>query len=171
MLSPIVKESFNNQINAELYSEYLYLSMSAYFESKSLKGMANWMKIQAGEEHLHAMKFFTFIHDRNSRVTLQKIDAPPTEWESPLAAFEEAYKHELKVSGLINNLANISLEEKDHMANHFLQWFINEQVEEEANALAIVDQLKLIGDHGVALYLLDQQLGSRVAAPASAPAA
>jgi ferritin len=169
MLNPKILEAFNKQINAELFSEYLYLSMAAYFEAESLKGMAHWMRMQADEERIHALKFYDFIHNRNGRVTLTPIDAPKTQWNSPLDVFEDTYQHEQKVSGLINDLSNLALQEKDHMAHQFLEWFANEQVEEEAAALTIVDQLKLVGDHGVALYLLDQQLGQRQpAAPAAA---
>lgn len=171
MISAKVLDAFNKQINAELYSEYLYLSMASHFESESLKGMANWMRIQASEERIHAMKFFEFILDRNGKVTLTQIDAPPTSWKSPLAVFEDAYNHELKVTGLINNLANISLEEKDHASHQFLEWFVNEQVEEESAALAIVDQLKLVGDNGVAIYMIDKELAQRQAAPAGGAAA
>lgn len=168
MLKPKIQDALNKQINAELFSSYLYLSMAAYFESQNFKGMAQWMRVQAGEEHLHAMKFFDFIHDRNGRVSLTEIAAPKTEWNSPLEAFEEAYQHEQKITGLIDDLVNLSHGEKDHAAHSFLQWFVNEQVEEEANVVAIVDQLKLVGDQGVALYMIDSHLGQRIAAPAAA---
>jgi ferritin len=170
MLSAQIQEALNKQINAELYSEYLYLSIAAYFEAESFRGMAQWMRIQAGEEHLHAMKFYDFINDRNGRVTLAQIEAPKTQWSSPLEAFEDAYKHEQKITGLINDLSNLAQAEKDHAAHNFLEWFVNEQVEEEAAALNIVDQLKLVGASGVGLYMVDQQLGQRTAA-ASAPSA
>ena len=169
MLNAKVQEAFNQQINAELFSEYLYLSMAAHFESESLKGMANWMRIQAGEEHNHAMKFYHFIIDRNGKVVLTQIDAPKTAWNSPLDAFQDAYKHELKITGMINNLANLAIDEKDHAAHQFLEWFVNEQVEEEAAAQMIVDQLKLVGENGVAIYMIDQELGKRTPA-AAAPA-
>jgi ferritin len=170
MLNAKIQEAFNQQINAEVFSEYLYLSMAAHFESESLKGMAHWMRIQTGEEHTHAMKFHDYILARGGKVKLMQIDAPRTSWKSPLEAFEEAYKHELKITGLINNLANLAIEEKDHAAHQFLQWFVNEQVEEEANAQTIVDQLKLVGDNGVAIYMIDQELAKRPM-PAAAPAA
>jgi ferritin len=170
MLNSKVQNAFNQQINAELYSQYLYLSMAAHFESISLKGIANWMQIQAGEEQTHAMKFYHFILDRGGKVILTQIDAPKTEWSSPLDAFEDAYKHELKVSGLINNLANLTIDEKDHAAHQFLQWFVTEQVEEEANAQLIVDRLKLVGDNGVAIYMLDQELAKRVPTAAAGTA-
>ncbi len=170
MLGTKVQEALNKQINAELFSEYLYLSMSAYFETQSFKGMAQWMRVQAGEEHTHAMKFFDFLNDRDGRVTLSQIEAPKNEWKSPLDVFEEALRHEQKVTGLINDLSNLALAEKDHAAHDFLEWFVNEQVEEEANARTIVDQLKLVGDNGTGLYMIDQQLGQRTAAPAPAGA-
>jgi ferritin len=167
MLNAKVQDAFNQQINAELFSEYLYLSMAAHFEAESLKGMANWMRIQAGEEHTHAMKFYHFILDRGGKVVLAQIEAPKTVWNSPLEAFQDAYKHELKISGLINGLANLAIDEKDHAAHQFLEWFVNEQVEEEAAAQLIVDQLKLVGENGVAIYMIDQELSQRQ--PAGAP--
>ena len=163
MLSSKVQDAFNKQINAELYSSYLYLSMAAYFESKDLKGMAHWMNIQANEEKAHAMRFFDFINDRSGRVTLTQIEAPKTEWKSPLEAFEDAYKHEIKITGMINELFTLVAIEKDGAGHDFLEWFCREQVEEEANAQLIVAQLKLVGDNGVGLYLLDQELGKRTA--------
>jgi len=162
-----IRDAFNKQINAELYSSYLYLSMSAYFESKSLVGMAHWMRIQAQEELQHVMRFFDFINQRGGRVLLSHVDGPETEWDSPLAAFRNAYEHECKVSGLINELVDLALAEKDHAANAFLQWFVTEQVEEEATAQGIVDQLEVIGDSGGPLLMLDRELGSRTP-PASA---
>jgi ferritin len=161
MLKPNVQEALNKQVNAELYSSYLYLSMSAYFDSQNLAGMANWMRIQAQEELTHAMKFFDFINERDGRVLLTQVEAPKTEWASPLDVFENALAHEQKVTGLINDLVDLSLGEKDHASNTFLQWFVTEQVEEEAAAKTIVDKLKLIGDNPVALYMLDGELGQR----------
>ena len=163
MLSSKLQDAFNKQINAELHSSYLYLSMAAYFESKDLKGMAHWMNIQANEEKAHAMRFFDFINDRSGRVTLAQIEAPKTEWKSPLEAFEDAYKHEIKITGMINELFTLVAIEKDGAGHDFLEWFCREQVEEEANAQLIVAQLKRVGDNGVGLYLLDQELGKRSA--------
>ncbi len=163
MLSQKVQDAFNKQINAELFSSYLYLSMAAYFEAKDLKGMAHWMNIQANEEKAHAMRFFDFINDRSGRVTLTQIEAPKTEWKSPLEVFEEAYKHEIKITGMINELFTLVAIEKDGAGHDFLEWFCREQVEEEANAQLIVAQLKRVGDNGVGLYLLDQELGKRSA--------
>jgi ferritin len=165
-----IQDALNAQINAEIYSSYLYLSMSAYFESQNLAGMANWMRNQAQEEMIHAMKFFGFVNEREGRVLLTQVDGPETEWNSPLDVFENALAHEKKVTGLINDLVDLSLAEKDHAANIFLQWFVTEQVEEEATASSIVDKLKLIGDNPVALYMLDGELGQRTA-PAPTDAA
>jgi ferritin len=170
MLSPKIEDALNSQINAELYSSYLYLSMSAYCDSQNLAGMANWMRIQAQEEHTHAMKFFDFVNERDGRVLLKQIEAPKTEWTSPLDVFEETLAHEQKVTGLINDLVDLSLSEKDHASNTFLQWFVTEQVEEEATAKSIVDKLKLIGDNPVALYMLDGELGQRTAPSPTAQA-
>jgi ferritin len=164
MLSQKVQEAFNRQINAELHSEYLYLSMAAYFEAADLKGMANWMTVQASEEHAHAMRFFNFVNDRQGRVTLTQIEAPKTEWKSPLEAFEDAYKHEVKITGMINELFTLVAIEKDGAGHDFLEWFCREQVEEESQAQLIVAQLKRVGDQGVGLYLLDKELGGRTAA-------
>ena len=163
MLNPKIQDAFNKQINAELFSSYLYLSMAGYFESESFKGMAHWMRIQAAEENQHAMRIFDRINDRSGRVTLTEIEAPKTQWNSPLDAFQDAYKHELKISGMLNDLMNLAAVEKDGASHDFLEWFVREQVEEEAAAQLIVDQLKLVGDHGVGLYLIDQQLGQRTA--------
>jgi ferritin len=168
MLKEKVQDAFNKQVNAELFSEYLYLSMSAYFETTALKGMAQWFLVQAGEEHGHAMKFFDFINNRDGRVFLAPIEAPQHEWKSPLDAFEESLKHEKQITALINDLSTLAIAEKDHASHDFLEWFVKEQVEEEANVRTIVDQLKLVGDNGTGLYMIDQQLGQRAAAPASA---
>lgn len=163
MLTPKLQDALNRQINAELFSSYLYLSMAAYFEAEDLKGMAHWMRIQAGEENAHAMRIFDFINDRSGRVTLAQVEAPKTQWKSPLEAFEEAYKHEQKITGLINDLMNLVAMEKDGAGHDFLEWFCREQVEEEAAAQLNVAQLKRVGDNGVGLYLFDQELGKRTA--------
>ncbi len=165
MLNPKLQDAFNEQLNAELFSSYLYLSMSAYFASENLSGMASWMQVQAQEELMHVGKYFDFINDRDGRVLLAHVDAPRTEWSSPLDAFQDALAHERKVSGLINDLMDLSLSEKDHAANSFLQWFVTEQVEEEANVKTVADKLKLIGDNPVALYMLDGELGQRTPPP------
>lgn len=160
-----MESALNKQLNAEFYSSYLYLSMSAYFESINIKGFANWMRIQTQEELVHAMKFYDYINESGGRVTLTAVEAPPTEWDSPLAAFEHVYKHEQKVTDLINELVNLSISEKDHASNNFLQWFVAEQVEEESSADAIVQKLKLVSDERGRLFMLDQELGQRIFTP------
>ena len=165
MLNQKIQDAFNRQINAELYSSYLYLSMSAYFESQNLAGMANWMRIQAYEELQHALKFFDFINERDGTVKLTQIEAPKLEWDSPLHVFEDALAHEQKVTGLINGLVDLSIGEKDHAANTFLQWFVTEQVEEESSAQTIAQKLKMVGDNGAAMFMLDGELGQRTLPP------
>ncbi len=168
MLSPNVKEALNRQVNAELYSSYLYLSMVAHLEAENFRGMAQWMRVQAGEETTHSNKIYDYIIERGGRVTLTQIDAPKTKWASPLELFEDAYAHEQKTTAMINGLMDLVIAEKDHAGHDFLEWFVTEQVEEESTALAIIEQLKLVGDSGVGLFLIDQQLGQR---SPSAPAA
>ncbi|MEW6220678.1 MAG: ferritin [Thermodesulfobacteriota bacterium] len=161
MLSPTMEEAMNGQLNAELYSSYLYLAMAAYFESAGLSGCANWMRMQAQEEAFHAMKFFAHIGERGGRVRLAAIAAPPLEWASALAVFQDTLAHERKVTGLINGLLDQALAERDHASTNFLQWFVSEQVEEEANAGAIVDKLRLAGDASAPLFFLDTELAQR----------
>jgi ferritin len=143
--------------------------MSSYFESISLAGFASWMRAQAQEEMAHVMKFFTYMIERGGRVVLDAIKKPDTEWASPLAAFEDAFKHECYISGCINELVSLSLDEKDHATHNMLQWFVAEQVEEEASADEVVQRLKLVGDDGAGLFMIDQELGKRMAAPLTLP--
>jgi ferritin len=157
-----MEQALNDQINAEMYSSYLYLSMSAYFDSVSLSGMAHWMNQQAQEEMFHAMKMYHYVNERGGRVLLKTIDQPPHEWDSTLAVFEHILEHEQMVTGLINDLTNLALDLRDHATNIFLQWFISEQVEEEASAGEIVDKLKLINGDANGLFMLDSELGKRV---------
>ncbi|NPV86506.1 MAG: ferritin [Anaerolineae bacterium] len=161
MLSKAMIDKMNDQIKNELYSAYLYLSMCAYFEDKDLPGFAHWMKIQAGEEQEHAMKFFEYLTDRGARVSLQAIDQPPAEFETPTAVFEETLAHEKKVTALIHSLYELAVSEKDYASQEFLNWFVKEQVEEEKNASAILATLKMTGDKGSALVMLDRELGKR----------
>jgi len=163
MFSKKVRGTMNLQIKYELESAYIYLSMASYLDSITLPGMAHWMKLQAQEEVAHAMKFYTFINDRGGRVELQSIDQPPVEFESPLDIFERALAHEQKITGNINDLYALAIEEKDYPSQLLLQWFIDEQVEEERNAGDIVEILKRIGDEGHALLMLDKELGQRQA--------
>ena len=162
MLSDKMEAAINQQINAEMYSSYLYLSMATYFESISLGGFSNWMRQQAQEEMFHGMKMFDFVCERGGRVTLKAIDEPPSEWSSVLDVMENVLAHEQKVTGLINDLVNLALDERDHATNIFLQWFVSEQVEEEDTAGGLVDKLKLIGGDANGLFMLDTELATRV---------
>jgi ferritin len=161
MQSKTIQDAMNEQIKNELYSAYIYLSMSAYFESINLPGAAHWMRLQSQEEVEHAMKFFEHINERGGRVSLMAIDAPPVEFDSPLAAFQMAYEHEQKVTGMIHNIYRLAIEEKDYAANTMLQWFVDEQVEEEKSAQEVVDNLEMIGDNKMGLFMLDRGLGQR----------
>jgi ferritin len=161
MLTEKMQAALNGQLNAELYSSYLYLSMNAYFKSVNLDGFANWMYYQAQEELEHSLKFYDFIIQRGGTVQLQQIAAPPTEWGSPLAVFEATLAHEQKVTGLINNLVDVAHEERDHATSIFLQWFVSEQVEEEENVGGVLEQLKLMGDAKGGLFMIDRELAKR----------
>lgn len=161
MLSQKIEDAFNRQINAELSSAYLYLAMAANFDAQNLPGMAHWMRAQHAEEVKHALKFYEFINQRDGRVTLTQIDTPKAQWKTPLEAFEDAYRHEQHITGRVNDLVNLAATEKDHAAAAFLQWFVNEQVEEEVAARSIIEKLKLAGDSGVVYLMLDGQLGQR----------
>lgn len=163
MLSKTLQDAMNEQIKNELYSAYIYLSMSAYCEAENLPGFAHWMRLQAQEEVGHAMKFYDFICDRGGRVALKAIDQPPIEFQSPLDVFEKTLEHEQKVTGMIHNLYALAVQEKDYPSQVFLQWFVDEQVEEEKNASQIVETLKMIGDQGPALIMLDRELAQRQA--------
>lgn len=165
MLSERMMKALNKQLNAELYSAYLYLSMAAYFESKNLKGFANWMRVQAQEELMHAMKFFDYVNERGGRVYLEVIEKPPTEWKSPLDVFEATYEHEVKVTSMINDLVNMAMEEKDHATCNMLQWFVAEQVEEEASVDEIRQQLRMIKEDGRGIMMLDRELKQRTFTP------
>lgn len=161
MISKKMQEAINKQINRELYSAYLYLSMAAWFEAENLSGMAKWMKAQYREETNHAMKFYAYIYDQLGSVKLLPIEQPQVEWKSPLDVFEEVCKHEKHVTDLINKLADLALAEKDKATFSMLKWFIDEQVEEEASADAVVQQLKMVGDNKVGIMMIDKELGAR----------
>lgn len=161
MIGKPMQDAMNEQINKELFSSYLYLSMAAYFEDKNLAGFAHWMRMQADEEREHAMKFYDFILERGGRVMLKGIDAPKTDWSSSLEVAEEVAAHEAMVTASIYSLYEIALQEKDYPAQVMLQWFISEQVEEEKNAAEIVANLKLIEDRGTAVLMLDHRLAKR----------
>jgi len=161
MISEKMTQAFNTQIKHEMYSSNLYLSMVAYFEEIGLKGFANWMRIQVQEETAHAMGLFDYLIERDGRVVVEAIDKPVQEWASALDCFEAVYKHEQLVTSLINELVDVAELEKDRAAISFLQWYIKEQVEEEANCSEICAKLRLIGDDKHALLLIDQELGAR----------
>lgn len=165
MLNEKIEKALNDQINEELFSAYLYLSMSAWFETINLKGFANWMNVQNQEEQFHAMKIFNFINERGGTVKLQAIKEPQISWKSPLDAFEAAYKHEQHITGRINDLVHLAMDEKDRATQIFLEWFVTEQVEEEAAADEIIQNLKLVGDQGQGIFMLDRELGQRTFAP------
>ena len=162
MLNQKIQDTINGQVNAELYSAYLYYSMAAYFESISLKGFSHWMRVQALEEMTHVQKLFSYVHDRGGKVLMKPIEAPPTEWTSPLAAFEATYAHEVKVTALINELMDLALAESDHASCNFLQWFVAEQVEEESSVDEIVQKLVLVDKTEGGLFLLDQEMDKRM---------
>lgn len=160
-----IQDAVNRQINREIYSAYLYLSMQSYFESVSLKGFANWMKIQVQEEWSHAMKLYDYLFQRGGRVILQPIEVPPSEWSSPLDVFEKTYEHEQAVTSLINDLVELSDSEKDHATYNMLQWFVSEQVEEEDNVSNLIEKIKLMKDAPGGLFMLDKELATRVFTP------
>jgi len=171
MLTKKMEQALNEQINAELYSSYLYLAMSGYYQSLDLVGMSSWFKVQAQEELVHVAKFFAYVCDRGGRVDLKQIQTPPSEWDSPLGAFSEVLKHEQHVTALIHELVAVAQSEKDRSTENFLQWFVTEQVEEEATSSQIVGQLKLVGTTGPGLYMVDQQLATRTFVMPAATAA
>jgi ferritin len=161
MIKEEMQDAINKQITAELYSAYMYLSMAAYFEAKNLPGFAKWLRVQFNEEQVHGLKLYDYLIERGGRVELGEIAKPPTEWEGNLEAFQAVLEHEQKVTGMIYKLYETALKHKDYAAQVMLQWFINEQVEEEKNACDIIEQLLLIDAHGTAVLMLDHQLGKR----------
>lgn len=161
MFSKKLAKEMNLQIMHEMYSAYLYLSMASHFEVNNLKGFAHWMKVQAGEELEHAMKFYEFINDRGEKVNLEQIDQPPLEFGTALDVFKMVLEHEQEVTARINLLYDIAVGDKDFASQSFLNWFVDEQVEEEKNASEILETLKMIGDNGNTLFMFDRSLGER----------
>ena len=161
MLSEKMQNALNEQINAEIWSAYLYLSMSAYFEDQNLPGFANWMKTQWQEEISHSMKLFDYVNERGGRVLLKPIAEVKTEWKNAVEVFTETLEHERLVSSLINNLVNIAISEGDHATNNTLQWFVAEQIEEESTADSLLQQLKMIDGFGHGMLMLDRELAQR----------
>lgn len=166
MISKTMTEAVNKQINAELYSAYLYLGMSSYAAIAGLKGMAHWLFVQAQEETTHALRFHSYLVDQNERPMLAAVAQPPAKFSSPLEVFEQVLKHEQHVTALINDLASLALKEGDHASGIMLQWFITEQIEEEANATEIIGKLQMIGESKSGLYMFDKELAARVFVPA-----
>ncbi|MCD4812794.1 ferritin [bacterium] len=163
-----LEKALNDQINAEFYSGYLYLAMSAYFEEQNMTGFAGWMYVQYQEEITHAVKFFRYVLERGGSVTLDTIAKPATDWKNAEEVFAEVVKHEHYVTGLINKLVDLAIAEKDHATNNMLQWFVAEQVEEEANVAQIFGQIKMVQESKQGLYMLNKELGLRVFVDATA---
>ncbi len=161
MINSKIEEELNKQLNREIFSAYLYLSMAAYFESENLKGFAHWMKVQSKEETTHAMKFFNHIIERNGRVMLEKIDTPKINWKSTAEVFKDAYEHETKITNFIYEILELSRKEQDYATENFLQWFVSEQIEEESQTLEILQKLDKIKDSTGGLLVLDHHLEKR----------
>ena len=161
MVNEVMEKALNKQLNAELYSGYLYLSMAAYFEDNDLAGFANYMRVQAHEEQDHAMKFYDYIIRRGAKVTLTEIEAPQTEWKGVIPAFEHVLEHEKMVTGLIDDLVDLAIEQKDHATNNFLQWYVEEHVEEEENAMENLAKVKLADGNPQILYKINEELSAR----------
>ncbi len=169
-ISQKVEDIINKQINAEIYSAYLYLGMSARCTELNLKGMANWLYVQAQEEMTHAMKFYRFVLERDGHTVMPAIEGVRSDWKAPLEMFEVAYGHEQKVSAMINNIMDVALAERDHATASMLNWFVDEQVEEEANSSEIAEKLKQIGESKEGLFMLDKELSVRVFVDSTQPA-
>lgn len=161
MLGESMQNALNNQLQAELYSAYIYLAMSAHCEDENFTGAAQWLKVQADEEVGHAMRFFNFVQERGGRVELKQIEKPPKEFKSLTDVFQKALEHERKITSRINELYEMAVSKEDYPTQVFLQWFVEEQVEEESSAEQIVDKLKMVGDDKMALLQVDRELGSR----------
>ncbi len=161
MLPKRVQDSLNSQINEEMFSSYSYLAMAAYFESHDLSGFANWFKMQAAEEYAHAMKIFDFIHTVGGKVTLKDIKPPKINWKAHLDIFKEMFAAEQKVTKSINSIVDLSIKEKDYATNNFMQWFVSEQVEEEATAQKLLKRMEMVGNNAAGLLMMDGELGMR----------
>ncbi|MGL4941931.1 MAG: ferritin [Thermoguttaceae bacterium] len=165
MLSPDMSRLLNEQVNAEIYSSYLYMAMAAWAQEQNLAGMSHWLMIQAEEERIHALKFFQFVLERGASVAFTQIAAPPSTWNSPREVFEQVRSHEAYVTKLVNALVDQAIKDSDHATNNFLQWFVAEQVEEEASAEQVLRQFRLMSDTPGFLYMLDKELATRVLNP------
>ena len=171
MINTTVAEALNNQIQAEFYSAYLYLAMSANFEHRNLRGFANWMRVQFQEEQMHALRLYDYLIARGGQVRLQAIDAPPADWDTPEAAFAAVLEHERHVSALINKLVDLAVKQSDHATTAALQWFVNEQVEEEATAEQLLEEVLLVRDNPGGLFMIDRELAGRTFNPPPAAGA
>jgi ferritin len=165
MISKKMSDALNAQINAEMFSAYLYLAMSAWCSERSLAGFANWMRVQAQEEMSHATKIYDYVLERGGHVALDAIDKPAADWASPMAVIEETAQHEAKVTSLINDLMALANKEKDYASHIFLQWFVTEQVEEEASVGEVLERLKMIGKDSAGMFAMDLELAKRVYTP------
>ncbi|MFO7653472.1 MAG: ferritin [Candidatus Krumholzibacteriia bacterium] len=161
MLSPKLQDALNDQINAEIHSGYIYLSMAAWFESRNLDGCARWMRLQSQEENMHGMKIFDYLGSRGARVKLKAVAAPDHDWPTPLACFEAALAHEKSMTERIDRLAELAQTEKDHATDNLMRWYVNEQVEEEASVDDICQKLRLVGEDGMGLFMIDRELKQR----------
>ena len=168
MLNNEMTAALNKHLNTELYSAHLYLAMSSHASSIGLKGVANWFMVQYQEEMVHFMKFYTYITSQGERVALGTIPAPPGEFSGLLDMFEQTLKHEVFITSCINDLTGLAIQFKDHATQIFLQWFVTEQIEEEENDREIIGRLKLVGDNGYGLLMIDNELGTRVFTPPAA---
>ena len=162
MISKKLQDAINDQINKELFSEYLYISMKSWCLANDLEGFANWMDVQSKEERFHAMRFYNFLNDRSARIILKAIDAPQADFKSPEDVLQYGLNHEGTVTASINKLMDLAIAESDHAAASFLKWFIDEQVEEEANFTKVLNKIKLSGGAGAGLFMIDQELAKRV---------
>jgi len=162
MISDKMCKVLNNQVNAELFSSYLYLSMSSWFSERSLSGFASWMRVQAQEELSHGMKIYDYILERGGKIELGAIEQPESVWSTPVEVVEEVANHEAKVTGLVNDLVDVALDERDHAANIFLQWFVCEQVEEEATVGEVFERMKMVDGNSGGMFAMDMELGKRV---------
>ena len=167
MLSKKLEKALNDHVQAEMASAYLYLSMSSWFRERNLNGFASWMNFQVQEELAHAVKFYDYIHDRGGKIELKALPAPQNSWKSPLEVFQHTYEHEQKVTGLINDLCELAASEKDNATRVLLNWFITEQVEEEATAQDVVEKLKMVEDHPGGIYMLDKEMAGRSVSPSA----
>ena len=161
MMNKEIEKAINKQLNAEIYSASLYYAMAAYFEALSLKGFSRWLRVQALEELTHVQRFFAYVHERGGKIGMQPVKGPPTEWSSPLEAFDAVYDHEVKVTGMINGLMDLAIKHSDHATANFLQWFIKEQVEEESSADTVRQKLRLVDKTEGGLFMLDQEMNQR----------